>query len=547
MENTINWKEKIINEPFRISNEQEQIVTSEEKNIRVVAGPGTGKTETLTRRILYLLICKNVEPKNIVAFTFTEKAAQSMKSRIYRRIKEFELNDLYDKLGQMFIGTIHSFCLKLLQEHYDYGNYDVLDENQEMAFIIKNGFSLGFSKEKYNEECENFFKTTNLIYDEGLNKNERLKKNDFYTQFIKFEELLNKNKLLTFSKIIDLAVEKLENENTIDFINYLFVDEYQDINKRQEKLIKLIGKNSNVFVVGDPRQCIYKWRGSDETYFNKFLNEFKGAKSFDLISNRRSVNEIVEVSNELNGKFEISSLDTGYPALECERKENGSALLVEFPNMKDEADWIIEQIINLKQKNNLKYSDFAILLRSVKTSATPFINAMKEQKIPFIIGGKYGLFNYDEAKALALIFCWFWNKGFWDQDEYNKNEKIERNKLLDEAIKLWAENVNSIDEKEVKKELEKLMNEIESYKNLKQIFDKILNIFNYKKLDKQKPEHASIIANLGSFSSLLTDFESISRRVDGNIKFNNNFFKNLCYYLNNFARSSYSYQPVEDI
>ncbi|RLI67893.1 MAG: ATP-dependent helicase, partial [Candidatus Gerdarchaeota archaeon] len=128
--------EKIINEPKKLSESQKQAVLSNKKQIRVIAGAGAGKTETLTRKIVYLILHEKIDPASIVAFTFTEKAAQNMKSRVYDRIKQLGGEELCAKLGEMYIGTIHGFCFRVLQDHFKYGAYDVFDENQEMAFLF---------------------------------------------------------------------------------------------------------------------------------------------------------------------------------------------------------------------------------------------------------------------------------------------------------------------------------------------------------------------------------------------------------------------------
>ncbi|KAF5083090.1 ATP-dependent DNA helicase Rep [anaerobic digester metagenome] len=130
------FEERILTEPFSLSSYQQEAVLSPASYTRIIAGAGAGKTETLTRRILYLLFCKKVEPRSIVAFTFTEKAATEMKTRVYERVLNFEAMDVYNQLGDMFIGTIHGYCHRFLEEQCGYGSWTVLDENQEMAYLI---------------------------------------------------------------------------------------------------------------------------------------------------------------------------------------------------------------------------------------------------------------------------------------------------------------------------------------------------------------------------------------------------------------------------
>src|SRR5262245_28831388 len=127
-----------------LSDRQADVVLSDARYLRILAGAGAGKTETITRRIL-LLLAQGVAPASIVAFTFTERAATQMKERIYLRAESVLDGPTRASLGDMFVGTIHAFAMGLLQECFGYGNYDVLDENQEMAFLLREGWDLGLS------------------------------------------------------------------------------------------------------------------------------------------------------------------------------------------------------------------------------------------------------------------------------------------------------------------------------------------------------------------------------------------------------------------
>lgn len=167
----------ILETPRPLSEEQKRAVLSKSRYLRIVAGAGTGKTETMTRRIAYLLLYENVSPSEIVAFTFTEKAAQSMKSRIYERVRQLKGDEACARLGEMFVGTIHSFCFRLLEEKFGYGDYDPLDENQEMALILRYGWSLGLGdRGNYTESCLEFMNSVEVVYNELIPKEELEKK-----------------------------------------------------------------------------------------------------------------------------------------------------------------------------------------------------------------------------------------------------------------------------------------------------------------------------------------------------------------------------------
>ena len=267
---------EIINKPLPLAEEQAKVVTSEAKHIRVIAGAGTGKTETLTRRLLYLLLYEGVPPESIVAFTFTEKAAASMKTRIYSRIRELT-GENFPELSGMYIGTIHAYCLHLLHNYFGYSEFNVLDENQEVALLFRVGHELGIRENvqgrNYLQKCLNFTQAVNIVYNELIDRKRLSEKCDIFNSLLcDYEELLDRYRLLTFGRMIDLAIQNLKKEsNRVSYIQYLMVDEYQDINRAQEELIRLLGREASVFVVGDPRQSIYQWRGSDERFFEEFL------------------------------------------------------------------------------------------------------------------------------------------------------------------------------------------------------------------------------------------------------------------------------------
>ena len=147
---------------------------SESRYNRIIAGAGAGKTETLTRRIVYLLAVKEVPPASIVAFTFTEKAAQSMKSRVYQRVGEICGEKATANLGEMYIGTIHAYAKRVLEDHFRFGNYNVLDDNQEIAFLLRHGWSMGLyiPGSSYSNCCRDFLRTVNMAWDELLDEKE---------------------------------------------------------------------------------------------------------------------------------------------------------------------------------------------------------------------------------------------------------------------------------------------------------------------------------------------------------------------------------------
>lgn len=541
--------EVILNKPRRLEPDQERAVLSDKKYLRIIAGAGAGKTETMTRRIAYLLLCKDVEPKEIVAFTFTERAAQSIKDRIYKRISMIQGEDACNKLGEMYVGTIHAYCFKILQDHFGYGDYEVIDDNQETAFLMRLGWSFGLGTGgKYSENCRNFIRSVNVVYDELLKRPEIRKRDERFADHLEEYEriLLKEHRLLTFGLLTSLAVEKLEdNSDILSSVKYLIVDEYQDINRAQERLINIIGQYASVFVVGDPRQCIYQWRGSNSRSFESFLKIFPSSDSIPIRENHRSTKSIVTLANKFASTFEKDK----YDSLKSTRLEEGNVLLMRCNDDNSEAIWIITQVNRLvEDKKMCKYSDIAILLRSVSTSAATFIDQCRASDIPYLVGGKVGLFRRDEAQAIGRIFAWFADK-FWVEDPYRWSERSENKELIDSAIDRWKSTLR------IKSTPGNLFSKLQDmkdavlknkYRSFTAIYYDLLILLKFLDLDPDDRLHAAIMANLGRFNELLTDYESSVRR-GGNLPYWKKDLEGLCWYMNSYATGAYEEQPAEDL
>jgi len=541
--------EEILSKPAKLSPDQKEAVLSRSRYNRVIAGAGAGKTETLTRRIVYLILAEGVEPSSIVAFTFTERAAQAMKSRIYQRVGELDESKL-GKLGEMYVGTIHAYAKRVLDDYFKFGNYTVLDENQEIAFLMRHGWDIGINdfERNYSEACRVFLRTVNMVWDEMLDRKKlEAKAPDFCEKLAHYEYLLDKHKLLTFGRMILLAVQKLrENPETLSHVKHLIVDEYQDINRAQEELIRLIGKNGEIFVVGDPRQSIYQWRGSDEKFFDSFEETFKGTKTVTIRENRRSGKRIVVNANKFAGTFKKAH----YEPMEATRKEDSFIGLVEHELPEDEAVWIADQIEDLVKKRGLKYSDIGVLTRSVSLAAGPLVNVLKQRRVPYIVGGKVGLFKRDEAQALGRIFAWFYEKGFWVEDPWRWGEQITGDDLLWTALDCWR----SVYQYRMPRGVESRLREIKadlnskksSYDNFTSVYQDVLITLGFENLVHTDPNDATIMANLGRFNNLLTDYET-ANRVGGRTPHWKEDLKGLCWFMNSYAAWAYEEQPAEDI
>lgn len=539
----------IIETPNPLSEEQKSAVLSKSRYLRIVAGAGTGKTETMTRRVVYLILCENALPGSIVVFTFTEKAAQSIKSRIYERVRQLGGEEKSAGLGDMFVGTIHSFCFHLLEDKFGYGNFSAIDKNKEMAFLMREGWSLGLgSKGNYGTNCERFLRSVDVVYNELIDINKlRVQAESFSKQFEKYEATLNHHKLINFGQMISRAVHEIESKpDSISYIKHLIVDEYQDINRAQDRLIKLIGKKASVFIVGDPRQCIYQWRGSDEKCFDEFILEYRECEQITIRENRRSAPEIVDVANTTAAFFAHKYYEPLLPI----RKENGKVVLLKAACAESEAAWIINQIkLLMKMNEDLRFRDFAILLRSVKTSGRMFIERCKEESIPFIVGGNVGLFQRDEAQAVGRLIAWLDEDGFWYGDKFQKKEVIRGENLLISGLEKWKIAVgDEIIAHDIEDKLREWKIDVlnDRYPNFSDLYQELLRILGFLKLNPESKMHAALMANLGRFNTLLTDYETSVRLGGQKLDWKANL-KGLCWFMNSYAIGSYEENYGDDI
>ena len=349
-----NVKENLTVSPAKIQNEvkpkdtskqkgldeyQQSAVKNEHSQLLIVAGPGSGKTTVLTQRIANLIKDKNIQPENCLAITFTRRASQEMRERLAKILE--------NKANLLNIHTFHSLCFSILKENY------------ERAGLNKD-FTVMSTQEK------------------ALCKDEELLEN-----------------ALGFDDLIILTVKLLtENEDILSNyrsrFKYVSVDEYQDIDENQYKLIRLlVPQNGNIFVIGDPNQAIYGFRGGDAKFFNNFTQDYPETQVINLKNNYRSTNSIVDASNQMINCFNIvSKFD----------KPHEKITIHKAPTDKAEAEFIASTIENLigghsffsidSQRTNgcecdYSFSDFAILYRT-SSQLPPIIDAIKRTGMPFV-------------------------------------------------------------------------------------------------------------------------------------------------------------------
>lgn len=561
IKNSYPAKEQLLIE--QMSPEQVKAIRLDQKAIRMVACAGSGKTETLTRRVLRLLL-NGIDPATVVAFTFTERAAKAMKSRLHTRITQLQGPQATKELGPMFVRTIHSFCLRLLQDHAGYSNYDVLDEHREAAFASNHCWTLGL-REKASEILGHqiaypvaitiFLRSIATVYDNLIDKTDLRRFSPRFAELLEeYEKFMTNHLVINFGQLISRAVQVLEQDvfilNTVaGSIQHLLIDEYQDLNPSQEKLIELlVSKGASLFVVGDRNQCIYQWRGSDVRCFERFQDKFPGAEPLALQENRRSVPGIIRVANDFS-RFLTS--DPTERMIPCQEEYGDSVWWTEADTPSEEANWVANKILELNEAG-FKFSDIAVLLRSVRTSGVPFIQEFEQRKIPFIVAGRHGLFHRREAQALGCIFAWLAGEP-WIENSYTGVRFAPNEHLLRIALEYyWG--CKEEDYVHIRSELEGLKKFIARGRlhNITELYRQILIILGFLELDAADPNDGALMAIMGRFNELLTDYESMVRRQDASqitdITIDwRRFLKRFTWFVNTYASAAYEEEAAEDM
>lgn len=383
-----------------LNKEQYDAVTSLDKYLRVIAGAGSGKTRVLTCRIAYLIEEMGIEPTSILAITFTNKAANEMRRRVEDMVSESSFGAL--------ITTFHSFCARFLRQeihHIGYPNAFVIADEDDQLKIVK--------EIAEDMDLPSDFKPKNLISYISFQKTigndpfdamkaaenfegEKLKAKVYE----RYEAYLNKNFYLDFDDLIIKTVDILKNfplvkERWNAKYDHILVDEFQDTNDLQYELMTLLlSEHCSLFVVGDPDQTIYTWRGANVDLIIDFKNRFKGSRDIFLNMNYRSTKNILNCANALikNNKKRVEK------DLVTLNDEGGKVIRYEASSSEQEADFVVQRIRELKNKNlSVRYSDFAILYRSNYYSRA-FEQTLVNYRIPYVIYGGTKFFDRKEVK-----------------------------------------------------------------------------------------------------------------------------------------------------
>jgi DNA helicase II / ATP-dependent DNA helicase PcrA len=542
-----------------LTQEQYNAVTDTANEVLCLACAGSGKSRTLAFRIARLIHEGN-PPESIVAFTFTEKAAESIKRRVADALERCGLQ--VEMVGAMYIGTIHSYCQNLLgQMDARYRQFEVLDENRLKLFLLSRYYDLGLNvlqEAKGSRMFATIAETANawkMANDELLNFDEIANHDPELGQCLRnIYNRLDRDEYIDFSLMIRLAVEALQGNSdevnrALTGIKHLMVDEYQDVNPSQEALIAGIYERiDTLFVVGDDDQSIYGWRGADVRNIIQFDQRYQGCSSHTLSTNFRSTEAIVNVSNR------FIQLQLGPNRIDKNPVSNSDGNIRHFGNFwfdtrQEEANWIaqrINQLIGTKydengQERGLTRSDFAILMRSVQggtQNGNPpyhrdYTNALTQAGIQYIIEAEGSIFERPHATVIREAMKLLRDPGplrttvvgFFNQDVLPNFPNADINRFID-VIAHWNNQIHVPVGGARRKVYPQML-----------VHD-LIEAFNVSATEFQNNEQ--VMRDLGVYSSIILDIEKVFISIDTSQR-----YRTILNFLDNVAESGYDTTQVE--
>ena len=385
-----------------LNDKQYEGVVNTEGPCLIIAGAGSGKTKVITHKIAYLIHEKGVKPWNILAITFTNKAAREMKDRVEKLVG--------DDVKDMWIGTFHSICVRILRRTIDKIGFDssfaIFDTSDQRALIKECIKELNLDDKIFTDRSVQFeisnAKNDMLEPDKYQAKyNGDYRKEKIGQVYELYQKKLKQNNSIDFDDIINFTIKILtENPEYIEYygdkFRYVLVDEYQDTNKAQFTLITLLASRwGNLTVVGDNDQGIYSFRGADITNILNFEKDFPGTKIIKLEQNYRCTGNILDVANEV-----IKNNETKYEKKLWTQNEKGKLPEFYLSNDEyDEASHIVQEINHLKREEYYKYNDCAVLYR-MNTQSRAIEDILRREDIPYKIVGGLKFYERKEIKDI---------------------------------------------------------------------------------------------------------------------------------------------------
>ena len=426
-----------------LNDKQKEAVLTTDGPCLVIAGAGSGKTKVLTHKIAYLMAEKCIKPWNILAITFTNKAANEMKQRVEGLVGDAAKN--------MWIGTFHSICVRILRKSIDRIGFDssfLIFDTSDQKTLIKECM-------KTLKVDDKLFTDRSVLAEISNGKNEMLEPGAYKTKYAGdfrketigeiyelYQKRLRENNAIDFDDIINFTIKILtENPDILEYytdkFRYVLVDEYQDTNKAQFTLVTILASRyGNITVVGDNDQGIYSFRGADISNILNFEKDFPGTRIIKLEQNYRCTGNILNAANAV-----IKHNENKYEKkLWTQNGEGALPIIHKSDDEYDEGRYIVEQINHLKREEYFKYSDFTILYR-MNSQSRAIEEILRREDIPYkIVGG----LKFYERKEINDIISYL-------RLIYNPSDNISLKRVINEPKrgigKTSVDNVQELSEK----------------------------------------------------------------------------------------------------
>ena len=501
----------------QLNDKQKEAVLYNEGPLLIIAGAGAGKTKTLTTKIAFLIEEKNVNPRNILAITFTNKAAKEMKDRLYMQIGSLS--------KELQVSTFHSFGLKLLRENYEILGYDknfvIMDSDDSLTVVKKILKDANYDPKIYNPKairnkissCKNEMMTPDIYDKYAVSDYEKVIKEVYE----KYERKLHMNNSVDFDDLLLLPIQLFKkNPDVLDkyqeLYQYILIDEYQDTNEAQYILTKLLSaKNRKITCVGDDSQSIYSFRGANYKNILNFEKDYKDAKTILLEQNYRSTSNILDAANQVI-KNNLQRKDKN---LWTNRGIGEKIKYYRAYNERDEAQYVIRKVKELVNRGT-EYQDISVLYRTNAQSRVLEEEMLKEN-FPYKVIGSFYFYSRKEIKDLIAYLRLI----------HNSKDNISLLRVINtpkrgiglktiekltlkadtEGISIY-EAIDSGKEFEFKNLIERLK-EVSQNLTLTELIDKVLDASGLKQeLESEGSLEAEVrLENLEEFKSITKSFE----------------------------------------
>ena len=503
--------------------------------VLVISGPGSGKTRCLTHRVAYL-ISQGIKPNEIIAITFTNKAANEMKERITRLLEQKEKIGI-NRIDQPIIGTFHSVCLRILRREISLLGYktsfSIFDSNDQLSLVKRVMTNLEIDSKKYNPRLilNKISKLkTDLVFPENYNPTE------FFTKIVSrvynnYQAELKRMNGLDFDDLIVLTVKIFKQNPDVlekyqNFWKYILVDEYQDTSHDQYTLVKLLSaKNRNIFAIGDDAQSIYAFRDADIRNILNFQKDYADAKIIFLEQNYRSTKNILAAAQNI-----ISNNQTQVPKELWTENTKGEKIHVrETLNERTEAEFIVDKMDGLMEESGYKIQDFTILYRTHAQSRA-IEEALITRGFPYQIVGGIRFYERREIKDILSYLKFMVNptdlisferiynvpiRGI-GETTFNKITAINKGDLI-QAVGVLAKERGDTKQAKSLTEFKKLLTDLSEKKddkNLTSVIKYVVKRTNYEEYLKNLAIKKEIYDNIDDRTENLKELLTVARKYD---------------------------------